>query len=105
MDGPQIEKRWPARYAATLADDPGTSVLTVTSMGLMDRTNKAGKYPKSTQVAMWRDETANTKTLALEDGSHSILLTLKPQPIEDQTLDGRANDRSWSWRYDTHLSL
>jgi hypothetical protein len=32
MDGPQIVKRWPGRYAASLADDPGSSVLSVTSM-------------------------------------------------------------------------
>lgn len=106
MDGPQKENRWPARYAATLADDPGTSVLTVTSMGLMDRTNKAGLFPKPAYtVAMWRDETGQTKCLDLEDGSKSILLTLKPYAVEDQTIDGRANAHSWSWRYESFVSL
>src|SRR5262249_17681153 len=33
MDGPQLKDRWPARYATVLAEDPGSSVLTVTSMG------------------------------------------------------------------------
>ncbi|SDN70405.1 hypothetical protein SAMN05216328_1342 [Ensifer sp. YR511] len=106
MDGPQIENRWPARYAATLADDPGTSVLTVTSMGLMDRTNRAKLFANpSYTVAMWRDESGVTKPLALNNGSKSILLTLKPHAVEDQTIDGRTNTRSWSWRYDDFVSL
>lgn len=29
LDGPQIAERWPARYATVLADDPGSSVLTL----------------------------------------------------------------------------
>ncbi|MFC5757971.1 hypothetical protein [Rhizobium sp. GCM10022189] len=106
MDGPQTANRWPARYAATLADDPGTSVLTVTSMGLMDRTNKAKIYDKpSYTVAMWRDETGVTRPLGLDEGSKSILLTLKPHAIVDQTIDGRANTQSWSWRYEQCISL
>jgi hypothetical protein len=106
MDGPQVANRWPARYAATLADDPGTSVLTVTSMGLMDRTNKAGIFDAPTYtVAMWRDETGITKPLSLDEGSKSLLLTLKPHAVEDQTIDGRATTNSWSWRYDNHISL
>ena len=26
MDGPQLQSRWPSRYASVLADDPGSSV-------------------------------------------------------------------------------
>ena len=37
MDGPQMSSRWPARYAAVLAEDPGTSVLTLTSLGMAER--------------------------------------------------------------------
>ena len=37
MDGPQLSNRWPARYAAVLAEDPGTSVLTLTSLGMAER--------------------------------------------------------------------
>ena len=33
-DGPQIASRWPGRYAAAFADDPGSSVLTLTSAGM-----------------------------------------------------------------------
>jgi hypothetical protein len=37
MDGPQLANRWPARYAAVLAEDPGTSILTLTSLGMVER--------------------------------------------------------------------
>jgi len=34
MDGPQTKERWAARYAAVLAEDPGCSVLSLTSLGM-----------------------------------------------------------------------
>jgi hypothetical protein len=37
MDGPQLSHRWPARYAAVPAEDPGTSVQTLTSLGMAER--------------------------------------------------------------------
>ena len=37
MDGPQIASRWSARYATSLADDPGSAVLTLTSRGPSSR--------------------------------------------------------------------
>ncbi len=44
MDGPQLNGRWPARYATVLADDPGSSVLTLTSIGMarLSRPNGTG---------------------------------------------------------------
>jgi hypothetical protein len=33
MDGPQLRARWSGRYAMSLADDPGSFVLSVTSLG------------------------------------------------------------------------
>src|SRR5262249_45637220 len=37
MDGPQLSGRWPSRYASVLAEDPGCSVLTLTSLGMAER--------------------------------------------------------------------
>src|SRR5205807_9329887 len=34
QDGPQLRSRWGARYATVYAEDPGTSILTVTSLGM-----------------------------------------------------------------------
>jgi len=106
MDGPQIKHRWPARYASTLAEDPGTAVLTITSMGLIARSNDTDRYPdKSTSIALWRDDTGDVKELELEQGCQSVILTLKADLVQDQTLDGRLNPHARSWRYESHKSL
>jgi hypothetical protein len=105
MDGPQLASRWPGRYAATLADDPGTSVLTVTSMGLINRSNDTKRFPPNRTIGLWRDETGKTRELALDEGSSSMLLNLRAVKVKDQTLDGRCNENAWSWRYDHHRSL
>jgi hypothetical protein len=34
LDGPQLSSSWAARYASVLADDPGSTVLTLTSFGM-----------------------------------------------------------------------
>ncbi|MEC4674405.1 MAG: hypothetical protein VST68_09470 [Nitrospirota bacterium] len=36
MDGPQRRNRWSSQYASFFGDDPGSSVLTLTSMGMVD---------------------------------------------------------------------
>jgi hypothetical protein len=45
MDGPQLKSRWSGRYAGVLAEDPGSSVLTLTSLGMALRSRPivAGK--------------------------------------------------------------
>lgn len=105
MDGPQKQNRWPARYASTLADDPGTAVLTVTSMGLINRTNDLKKYPHTTVIAMWRDETGLVQELPLEKDSRSLVLTIKAETVIDQTLDGRSNPNARTWRYESYASV
>lgn len=40
-DGPQLKNRWSARYATVLADDPGCSVITLTSIGMVKRHSSA----------------------------------------------------------------
>lgn len=106
MDGPQIQQRWPARYASTLADDPGTAVLTITSMGLINRSNDTARYSdKRTAIAMWRDDTGKIEELDLEPEHRSIILSLKADVVNDQTLDGRVNPEARSWRYESHKSL
>lgn len=92
MDGPQMKGRWPERYAMGLADDPGTSVLTVTSTGLIHRSNKVLKK-SSNSVALWRDCISNeTKELGLGPGKRGLLLELKNCQREEESLDGRGDD-------------
>ena len=43
LDGPQLNSRWAARYASVLADDPGSTVLTLTSYGMAQRSRPAGR--------------------------------------------------------------
>jgi hypothetical protein len=91
-DGPQISGRWPGRYAGALADDPGTSVLTVTSEG-MSRLSKprTDSKDRSGVVALWRDAKTETKELDLPLGAAGLLLNLSAEYHEEWTADGRGD--------------
>jgi len=54
QDGPQLTSRWPARYATVLADDPGSSVLTLTGLGMALLSRPPAK-PVSRVVALWKE--------------------------------------------------
>jgi hypothetical protein len=54
LDGPQLRSRWAARYASVLADDPGSAVLTLTSLGMAQRCRPQGREP-SDVIALWKD--------------------------------------------------
>lgn len=101
MDGAQLGFRWPGRYATVLAEDPGSAVLTVSSLGLIGRTRmKDGSKPKWS-VALWRDDTTGVTEVVLEPGSHAVTLTLKPHWRTEATLDGRHdNGRALAWSLD-----
>ena len=43
LDRPQLSSRWAARYASVLADDPGSGVLTLTSLGMVQRCRPQGR--------------------------------------------------------------
>lgn len=99
MDGPQLKDRWPARYATVLAEDPGSSVLTVTSLGLIHRTNESRQYPPSDKIALWRDDSGRTVELSLPSNHQALCLTLQPTKLRERTLDGRDDDNgAQSWR-------
>ncbi|WP_143239447.1 hypothetical protein [Agrobacterium rosae] len=99
MDGPQLKHRWPARYATVLADDPGSSVLTVTSLGLIRRSNATGKYPESNQIGLFQDDAGDVTELKLPTNAQALCLTLQPTKITERTLDGRRDKGdAQSWR-------
>lgn len=54
FDGSQVSPRWPSRFAAVLADDPGSAVLTFTCLGAVRLSDPPG-YPTNGEVAMWVD--------------------------------------------------
>jgi hypothetical protein len=96
MDGPQLEDRWSARYATVLADDPGSAVLTVTSLGLVAR---SGHFygSGSRTVALWKDSTGRMRKLDLPNGAHALILTLTSHRGKEFTLDGRDDGGSASY--------
>ena len=99
MDGPQLPDRWSSRYATVLAEDPGSSVLTLTSMALLRRANREGRYGSSRSVALWKQDNGGPVTIELPDGHHGIVLTLSGYRSKEITLDGRPNKDGRAWRY------
>lgn len=97
MDAAQLVTRWPSRYATVLAEDPGSAVLTFTSIGLIERVNAAGFY-HSRCIALWRDD-QGVRELSLPSDKHALCVTLSPSRIEEGTLDGRSDNRNaLNWR-------
>lgn len=89
MDGPQLPTRWSARYAAGFADDPGCSVLSVTSLGMAALSRARGKGV-SRAVALWKDALDGEATaLDLPEGKRGIVLHLSLESRDECTADGR----------------
>jgi hypothetical protein len=89
MDGPQLERRWSGRHATSLADDPGTSVLTFTSQALVAR---ASESSKSTSIAMWKQPGGPATELCLAPGGHALVIELDSDLCKQVTLDKRSDD-------------
>ena len=100
MDGPQRAFRWPSHYAGVLADDPGSSVLTLTSLGLIERAS-ATDSSHSRSVALFKDSTGDLQELQLPMDAHGLLLSLSATSKEEHTLDGRGDGVSaYIWHLD-----
>jgi hypothetical protein len=91
MDGPQLERRWPGRYATVLADDPGSSVLTLTSLGMILRSGMPGETDQR-QIALWKEAGHSAKELNLPPGAHAILASLTTTRERQVTLDRRSDE-------------
>jgi hypothetical protein len=90
MDGPQLSARWPGRYASVLADDPGSSILTVTSLGMALRSVPPGMTPRRT-IALWKDPAEGAREIDLEPEAVAVVLTLSAEFVEEFTADGRSD--------------
>jgi hypothetical protein len=131
MDGPQLADRWPNRYATVLADDPGSSVLTFTSTGLMrlaqDRAvprrsllkrllaclrraqeRSVGQQPPMA-IALWKqacEDSRDKHHLNIDANSHALVLCLKPRKLTCRTHDGRSDEGSTiALEYDHHAQV
>jgi len=91
MDAPQIAGRWPDRYASVLKDDPGCSVLTLTCLGISERTRNLKRYPtdKSRFVAFWNDPVGGPRELELVKDAGGLLLNLTLDSRDEWTIDLR----------------
>lgn len=106
MDGPQLGERWSGRYATVLAEDPGTSVLTLTSFGLMARQNDKLLFDQCSSIALWKDEKSGVRKLELNREADALVLELEAENKEEHTLDGRRDGGSAvRWDYVSHAPI
>jgi len=93
MDGPQLTARWPARYASVLADDPGTSVLSLTSLGMCIRSRRADQptAAPSRVIGLWKDKLYGSRELTLGAGTEGCVLSLACEAKEEYSADGRSD--------------
>jgi hypothetical protein len=92
LDGPQLKDRWSARYATVLADDPGSSVLTVSSLGMVNLSRMRDRLHECSRVvALWREARGTPVELHLPDGSHGLVISLTAEELTERTIDGRVD--------------
>lgn len=91
FDGPQLATRWPGYYATVMADDPGSSVLTLTSLGMarLSRSIQSGLENSQDVVGMWRDIENSTIEIRLPKDSKAAVLTVHRKRVPVETADGR----------------
>lgn len=91
LDGPQLATRWPWRYASVLADDPGSAVLTLTSLGMATRSRPPG-CTRSRVVALWNDPKNGLRQLELGRRASALALTISCGTTTVWTADGRRHE-------------
>ncbi|MGE5274118.1 MAG: hypothetical protein ACM3QU_10245 [Verrucomicrobiota bacterium] len=88
LDGPQLATRWPCRYASVIADDPGSAVLTLTSIGMAERSLPPGR-PPSRVVAHWNNPEEGATEIELAPGAAGVLISMTVEGSTLWTADGR----------------
>jgi hypothetical protein len=91
FDGPQLGHRWSSRYATVLADDPGSSVLCVTCLGMAARSSPPAGGKFSRVIGLWKDPISGMHELELEPEAHAILVATAVNWTREWTADGRSD--------------
>jgi hypothetical protein len=95
MDGPQLPGRWSARYATVLAEDPGCSVLTFSSLGLVERSRPPPGIPRSRSIGLWHSpDQSEPRVLELASDQCAMILTLCKRPFRERSADGRVSSEN-----------
>lgn len=101
MDGEQEPRRWSGRYASVLGEDPGSSVLTLTSRGMIELQRRATeksasrKKPIGMCVGLWRDcLSTSARELRMDESSDALLLCLESSHRLEYSVDGRSYNAS-----------
>ena len=92
LDGPQMKFRWPGKYAAVLSDDPGSSVLSVTALGMTLRSTGDGHEP-SRIVALWNDQEKGVEELTLKENGIGLIIETDIVKKKMWTIDGRMQEK------------
>ena len=92
MDGPQTKERWAARYATVLADDPGCSVLSLTSLGMARLSRPAAGLSRPRVVALWKDPINGASEIELPANCDAVAISLSFCHRAEFTADGRGDD-------------
>jgi hypothetical protein len=103
LDGPQLNSRWAARYASVLADDPGSTVLTLTSHGMAQRSRPAG-MDASDVIALWKDPGRGIREIRLDPGAHGVLISASADRATRRSSDGRRPIENGSEFFDVSIS-
>jgi hypothetical protein len=78
-----------------LAEDPGTSVLTLTSLGMAERSRpiqgSGQRAPVSRVIALWRDAMAGEIQIALDPDHNACVLNLEYRMKTEYCADGRSD--------------
>jgi hypothetical protein len=90
LDGPQLEHRWPGKYATVLAEDPGCAVLTLTCLGMVRRAAGLDDHRRH-DIALWRDSRQPAQSLELPRGAQALLLSLTQSEVRGYSMDGRSD--------------
>jgi hypothetical protein len=94
LDGPQLPHRWSSRYAMALADDPGCSVLTLTSLGMAQLGRVSGTKP-SRAIGLWKDGQSGTvQSIELPPEHEAVILEIDIKEVEEFTADGRSDGKA-----------